>query len=83
MGRSLRSRRQVIYTTYAIENLSSAVRRVVRTRGHFPNGKAVPKLIYLGLRGVERKRRAPPLVWHVARTGFAIHFGERFALVAS
>ena len=58
------------------------MRRAVLTRGHFPNDRAVTKLIYLALRGVERTWRAPPVFWHAARTEFAIHFGERFAMVA-
>ena len=32
--------RRAIYTTNAIESLNSAVRRAVRTRGHFPNDRA-------------------------------------------
>ena len=55
----------------------------VRPRGHLPNDRAATKLIYLALRGVERKWRAPPTFWHAARIEFAIHFGERFAMVAS
>jgi len=66
-----------------IESLNSTVRRTVRTRGHLPNDRTATKLIYLALRGVERKWRAPPTFWHAARIEFAIHFGERFAIVAS
>ena len=51
--------------------------------GHFPNDRAATKLIYLTLRGVEWKWRAPPTFWHAARIEFAIHFDERFAMVAS
>ena len=75
--------RRAIYTTNAIESLNITVRRAVRTRGHFPNDRAATKLIYLALRGVERKWRVPPTFWHAARIEFAIHFGERFAMVAS
>ena len=32
---------------------------------------------------VERKWRAPPMFWRAARIEFAIHFGERFAMVAA
>lgn len=74
--------RRAIYRTNAIESLNSAMRRAVRARGHFPNDWGATKLIYLALRGVERKWRAPPVFWHAARTEFAIHFGERFAMVA-
>ena len=75
--------RRAIYTTNAIESLNSTVRRAVRTRGHFPNDRAATKLIYLALRGVERKWRAPPVYWHAARTEFAVQFGDRFALEGS
>ncbi|MYA63854.1 MAG: IS256 family transposase [Gemmatimonadetes bacterium] len=72
--------RRAIYTTNAIESLNSTVRRAVRARGHFPTDRAASKLIYLALRGVERKWRAPPPYWHTARREFAIAFGDRFSL---
>ena len=55
----------------------------VRTRGHFPNDRAAAKLIYLAMRGVEGKWRAPPQFGHAARIEFAMHFRERFAMVAA
>ena len=58
------------------------MRRAVRTRGHFPNDRAAPKLIYLALRGVQRGWRAAPLFWPQARIEFAIRFGERFVVVS-
>ena len=51
--------RQVIYTTNAIESLNSCVRRAVAARGHFRSDKAAAKLIYMALRNVERKWKAP------------------------
>ena len=72
--------RRAVYTTNAIESLNSTVRRAVRTRGHFPNDRAATKLLFLALRGVERKWRAPPLFWHQVRPEFAIRFGERFVV---
>ena len=75
--------RRAIYTTNAIESLNSTVRRAVRTRGHFPNDHAATKLIYLALRGVQRKWRAPPLFWHQVRPELAIRFGERFVVEES
>ena len=74
--------RRALYTTNAIESLNSTVRRAVRARGHFPNDRAATKLIYLALRGVERKWKRPPVYWHAARGEFAIRFGERFAMGA-
>ena len=75
--------RRAVYTTNAIERLNSTVRRAVRTRGHFPNDRAATKLIYLALRGVERKCRAPPLYWHQVRPELAIRFGDRFVVEPS
>ena len=75
--------RRAIHTTNAIESLNSTVRRAVRTRGHFPNDRAATKLIYLALRGVQRKWRAPPLFWHQVRPELAIRFGERFVVEES
>ena len=72
--------RRAIYTTNAIESLNSTVRRAVRTRGHFPNDRAVTKLIYLALRRLKLGWRAPPLFWHQARPEFAIRFAERFVV---
>ena len=75
--------RRALYTTNAIESLNSTVRRAVRTRGHFPNDRAATKLLYLALRGVERKWRAPPVYWHQVRPELAIRFGDRFVVEAS
>ena len=54
----------------------------MRTRGHFPNDRAATKLLYLALRGVQQKWRAPPLYWHQVRPELAIRFGERFVVEA-
>ena len=72
--------RRAIYTTNAIESLNSTVRRAVKARGHFPSDRAAMKLIYLALRGVERKWKRAPSHWHAARSEFAIRFGDRFRL---
>ena len=75
--------RRAIYTTNAIESLNSTVRRAVRTRGHFPNDRAATKLVYLALRSVQRKWRAPPPHWHQVRAELAIRFGDRFVVEGS
>ena len=72
--------RKIIYTTNAIESLHSQVRKVVRSRGHFPSDKAATKLIYLVLQNVESKWTRPPIAWHQAKAQFAIHFEDRFVL---
>ena len=74
---------KAVYTTNAVESLNSVVRRAVRARGHFPNDAAAKKLVFLALRGVERKWSAPPSFWSEARREFAIQFGDRFRVLES
>ncbi len=68
----------MIYTTNAIESLHMQVRKVIKSRGHFPNDEAATKLIYLALRNIVKGWKVPALHWHQAMNQFAIMFGERF-----
>ena len=70
--------RKIIYTTNAIESLHMQLRKVLKTRGHFPNDQAATKLICLALRNITKKWKNPPVTWKLAATQFAIQFGERF-----
>ena len=47
--------RRVIYTTNAIESINARLRKIIKTRGHFPSDDAASKLIWLAL------RIAPPI----------------------
>ncbi|WP_415913767.1 IS256 family transposase, partial [Paraburkholderia sp. J63] len=42
--------RRVVYTTNAIESLNMQLRKIIKTRGHFPNDEAAIKLLWLALR---------------------------------
>ena len=70
--------RRMIYTTNAIESLNSTLRKAVRLRGHFPTDEAATKLLYLALREVSRGWKMPPREWNIAKTQFAVMFGDRF-----
>lgn len=70
--------RKIIYTTNAIESLHMQLRKVLKTRGHFPSDQAATKLIFLALRNITKKWKNPPITWKLAATQFAIQFGERF-----
>jgi putative transposase len=50
--------RKVIYTTNMIESINYQLRKISKTRGHFPTDDALIKLLYLGCRdlGVEHTR---------------------------
>lgn len=73
--------RKIIYTTNAIESLHMQLRKVLKTRGHFPSDEAATKLIYLVLRDITKKWKKPPITWKLAATQFAIRFGQRFFAV--
>lgn len=69
--------RRAIYTTNAIESLNRQLRKVLKTRGHFPNDDAAKKLIYLGLMNAQKKWKMPIKEWGKALNQFAIHFEGR------
>lgn len=74
--------RRLLYTTNAIESLHMQLRKIIKTRGHFPNDEAAGKLIYLALRNIVRKWKNASIVWRPAMTHFALLFGDRFNLEA-
>jgi putative transposase len=70
--------RRVIYTTNALESVHAQLRKIIKTRGHFPNDDAATKLIWLALRNITGKwERAAP-TWRQAMNQFAILYGDRF-----
>ncbi len=74
--------RRVIYTTNAIESVNARLRKILKTRGHFPTDDAATKLIWLALRNITADwARASPH-WKAAMNQFAILYEERFTLAA-
>jgi len=75
--------RRVIYTTNAIESVNARLRKILKTRGHFPNDEAATKLIWLALRNITKDwARAAPH-WKAAMNQFAILYQERFTQEAN
>lgn len=72
--------RKVIYTTNAIEALNRQLRKVIKTRGHFPTDDAAVKLLYLALMNAQKKWTMPIHAWKRALNQFAIHFEGRLSL---
>jgi putative transposase len=68
--------RKIVYTTNSIENLNRAIRKAIKTRGHFPDEQAATKLIYLAICRAETKWKTV-YNWSAARRALKIHFGER------
>ena len=75
--------RKIIYTTNAIESVNMQLRKIIKTRGHFPSDEAATKLLYLALLNITKKWKSPPLNWKSAANQFAIQFGPRFCQAAS
>jgi len=74
--------RRVIYTTNAIESVNARLRKILKTRGHFPSDEAATKLIWLALRNITKDwARASPH-WKAAMNQFAILYKERFTQAA-
>jgi putative transposase len=70
--------RRVIYTTNALESVHARLRKIIKTRGHFPNDEAATKLIWLALPNITATwERAAP-TWRQAMNQFAILYGDRF-----
>ena len=70
--------RRVIYTTNAIESVNAGVRKIIKTRGHFPTDEAALKLIWLALRNIAADWGLPVHHWKEAMNQFAILHGDRF-----
>lgn len=70
--------RRVIYTTNAIESVNARLRKIIKTRGHFPSDQAATKLIWLALRNITTDWTRPAHDWKVAMNQFAILYQDRF-----
>jgi len=73
--------RKVIYTTNAVESLNMTLRKVIKTRGSFPNEEAAMKLLYLALQNVAKKWQTIQ-GWPQALNRFAILWEDRFPQLA-
>ena len=69
--------RRGIYTTNAIESLNAGIRKIIKTRGHFPTDAAATKLIWLALHNITADWKKPMLRWKTTMNQFAILYGER------
>ena len=70
--------RRVIYTTNAIESNHARLRKIIKTRGHFPSDDAAAKLIWLALRNITADWGRAAKEWRSAMNQFAIAYGDRF-----
>ena len=69
--------RKVIYTTNAIESLNRSLRKVIKTKGAFPND-GHPEDLLPGATNMAKKWTLPIRDWKAALGQFAIKFAGRF-----
>ena len=75
--------RTVLYTTNALESVHARLRKILKTRGHFPTDEAATKLIWLALRNITATWGKEANFWRSARNQFAIVYGARFTAPTS
>ncbi len=75
--------RRVIYTTNCIESVNAQLRKIIKTRGHFPSDDAASKLIWLALRNITADWGRAAREWRLAMNQFAILFEDRFTRQAT
>ncbi len=72
--------RKAIYTTNAIESLNRSLRKVIKTKGAFPNDASIFKIFYLALENISKKWTMPIRCWNSAINQFAIKFADRMEI---
>lgn len=70
--------RKIIYTTNAIESINAQLRKIIKTRGHFPNDEAATKLLWLAIRNITVKWGQATHDWTAAMQQFAVLYEDRF-----
>jgi putative transposase len=75
--------RKVVYTTNSIESINARLRKIIKTRGHFPSDDAATKLIWLALRNITADWGRAAHDWKSAMNQFAILYAERFTKTAA
>jgi len=68
--------RRAVYTTNTIEALNRQIRKIINTRGSFPDEDSARTLLYLAITRAQQKWRHT-YNWSTALTAFRIHFGDR------
>ena len=68
--------RRILYTTNAVESLNMSLRKIIKTRGSFPNEEAALKLLYLALRNVVARWHTIQH-WKAALSRFTILWEDR------
>lgn len=70
--------RKSIYTSNAVESVNSALRKVTRGKGSFPNESSVYKILYLRIKELSEKWKKPIQNWKTIQQQLVGIFGDRY-----
>lgn len=70
--------RKMIYTTNIIESVNSALRKVTRGKGSFPNDISIFKILYLRINELSQKWQKPISNWKIIQSQLSELFEERY-----
>lgn len=70
--------RKCIYTSNAVESVNSALRKVTRGKGAFPNENSLFKIFYLRIRELSEKWKKPIKNWKTIQSQLVTLFGDRY-----
>lgn len=70
--------RKCIYTSNAVESVNSALRKVTKGKGSFPNITSVYKVLYLRISELSEKWKKPIPNWKTIQKQLIEIFGERY-----
>src|SRR5438874_1224946 len=73
----LKGFRKAIYTTNSVEALHRSLRKIIKTRGAFPNEESALKLLFLAIRQAAKKWTMPVKNWSEALNYFTVLWPER------
>ena len=70
----------MIFTTNTVEGFNRQLRKVTKSKGAFPNEKALLKMIYLGSMDIQKKWTTKLSNWALCIQALAIYFEGRLEL---
>lgn len=72
--------RRLIYTTNTVEGYNRQLRKIIKSKGAFPSGDAVRKLLFLANRDIVKKMTTPIFSWALILNQLVIRFEQRLLL---
>jgi putative transposase len=71
--------RRLIYTTNTVEGYNRQLRKIIKTKGAFPNADEARKLLFLTNRDIFKKWINPVVYWPMILNQLVIRFEDRLS----